>query len=69
MTATPRDPGPTPRDETRALLRAHPAGAPGGRRRHLTRHRPACHRLTRPALRRPAAPLPHDGKPEQDCAM
>ncbi|WP_443333444.1 DUF6274 family protein [Streptomyces sp. MJM1172] len=38
----------TSRDELRALLKAHLRAAGG--RRHLTRHRPACHRLQRLAL-------------------
>ncbi|MFE0628800.1 DUF6274 family protein [Streptomyces sp. NPDC058864] len=69
MSATPRDPGPTPRDVTRAMLRAHLAAAAGGGRRHLTRHCPVCHRLMRLALRREAVPLPHDPGGEQDSGM
>ncbi|MEU1620850.1 DUF6274 family protein [Streptomyces sp. NPDC008238] len=69
MSATPRDPGPAPRDVTRALLRAHLAAAAGGGRRHLTRHCPVCHRLMRLALRRAAVPLPHEPGEEQDSGM
>ncbi len=39
--------------ETRALLRAHLSAASGYR--HLTRHRPVCHRLLRLALEQPGA--------------
>ncbi|MFF7675289.1 DUF6274 family protein [Actinacidiphila glaucinigra] len=69
MSATPGDPGPMPRDVTRALLRAHLAAAAGGGRPHLTRHCPACHRLMRLALRRAAAPLPQESGEEQDSSV
>ncbi|WP_237719982.1 DUF6274 family protein [Streptomyces xiaopingdaonensis] len=49
----PKLPGGTPRDDTRALLRAHLAAR--RRHRHLTRHCPACHRLFRLALDAPRA--------------
>ncbi|WP_245600861.1 DUF6274 family protein [Streptomyces sulphureus] len=47
----PKRPGGTPRDDTRALLRAHLADR--RRHRHLARHCPACHRLCRLALQAP----------------